>query len=292
MENIPGDWLEQINRRLSDAGVPYKQRPWHAMRAWSLERNIGVRFPSPTSEHIFGWFYRNSPAEAHHIGSLFTGLFYFDVYFWPVDIPIAYGKVKLDPFVSIRAMPDLVKARLRNDKIAHLGYLGLWADCVDYGFGRDDLRGNSAITGFAASLFKAANEQLEATISVLRETRPNSKAMEFGRMATEMFLKSFLAAHVGLTEQEAKKRINHDLELALKECLAARPASELFQLQVRLSQFPDVNARYAGATYSHDQLWSAYGTAQFVGSAVMRSLTDRNMRRTLESAHSPAPRRA
>src|SRR5437867_4982938 len=68
MENIPEDWLEEINRRLSDAGVPYKQRPWHAMRAWSLERNIGVCFPSPTSEHIFGWFYRNSPPEAHHIG--------------------------------------------------------------------------------------------------------------------------------------------------------------------------------------------------------------------------------
>src|SRR6267142_2864112 len=146
MDNIPEDWLEQINRRLSDAGVPYKQRPWEALRAWSLERNVGVGFPSPTSKHIFDWFYRNSAPEAHHIGSLFTGVFYFDVYFWPVNIPIAYGQVRFNPFESIQPMPDSVKTRLQSDKLACLGYLGLWADCVDYGYGRDDLEKCGSIT--------------------------------------------------------------------------------------------------------------------------------------------------
>jgi len=178
-------------------------------------------------------------------------------------------------------MPESVKARLRKETVTHVDYLALWADCVDYGYGRDDFRGNGALTGFAANLFTAANGQLEATIAVLREARVNSKAMDSGRMATEMFLKAFLAAHGGLTEAGAKK-LGHNLQLALRECLAARPTSELSQLQPRLAQFPDVGARYAGATYSHADLWSAYGTAQFVGSALARSLSDRNMRRYVE----------
>jgi hypothetical protein len=283
MHEIPEEWLKQINRKMSDEGVPYIQRPMLAIRAWAMETGVAVRIPSLTSEHVFQWFYRNSAEKAHHIGSLFTGLFYFDVYFWPVNVPLAYGRVRLDPFTSLNAMPESVSARLRTETEAHGDYLALWADCVDYGFGRDDLRGNNAISGFAASLFTAANEHLEATIAVLREKHPNSKAMDSGRMATEIFLKTFLAAHGGLTETGARK-LGHNLELALKECLNTRATSELSELQARVGQFPDVGARYEGVTYNDADLWNAYSTAQFAGSAIVRSLSDRNMRRTVELA--------
>jgi hypothetical protein len=283
MHDIPENWLEQINRKMSDAGVPYIQRPLLAIRAWSLDKDVAVRIPSPTSDHVFKWFYRNSPEKAHQIGPLFTGLFYFDVYFWPVNVPLAYGRVNLDPFTSLNAMPESVSARLRSETAVHGDYLALWADCVDYGFGRDDLRGNNTISGFAASLFAAANAHLEATIAVLREKHPNPKAMDSGRMATEIFLKSFLAAHGGLSEKGAIE-ISHNLELALNECLRTRPTSELSRLQARVAQFPGVKARYEGVTYNHVDLWNAYGTAQFAGSAVVRSLSDRNMRRTVELA--------
>jgi hypothetical protein len=117
----------------------------------------------------------------------------------------------------------------------------------------------------------------------MREVRPNSKAMESGRMATEMFLKAFLAAHSGLTEAGAIK-ISHNLERALRECLAIRPNSELSRLQSQIAWFPSVDSRYEGTTYGHADLWNAYLIAQFAGSALMRSLTDRNMRNTLELA--------
>jgi hypothetical protein len=291
MHEISEQWLEQINRRMSDAGIPYKQRPFLALQAWSQDRNVPVRFPSEISKRVIEWFYRNSPPQAHHIGALFTGLFYYDVYFWPVVIPLAYGSVRLDPFTSIKEMPEVIQARLRSDTLAHAEFLALWADCLDYGFGRIDISGRGSITGFAAKLLTAANEQLEAMITVLRESRPNSKAMDSGRMATEMFLKGFLAAHANITEHAAKK-LGHHLESALRECLNVRPASELSQLQVRIGQFPDVGSRYEGLTYAHADLWNAYGTAQFAGSAVVRSLSDRNMRHTVELAlteHSKKP---
>jgi len=34
---IPEEWLEQINVKMSDAGVPYMQRPMLAIQAWSSE---------------------------------------------------------------------------------------------------------------------------------------------------------------------------------------------------------------------------------------------------------------
>jgi hypothetical protein len=277
---IPERWLEEINRRMSDAGVPYIQRPFLALRAWSMEKGIPVAVQSQASNRVHEWFYRNSPPESHHIGPLFTGMFFYDVYFWPVVIPLLYGRANLDAFTSLKSMPEAVKAHLRNDTRAGSDYLALWADCVDYGLGRDEITRSALMTEFAAKLFASANAQLDATVAVLRERRPNSKAMDSARLATEMFLKTFLAAHDGLTELGAKK-LGHNLEAVLRDCLKARPVSELSELQGRIRHFPTIGSRYEGVTYPHADLWHAYGTAQFAGSAMVRSMSDRDMRRTV-----------
>src|SRR6202035_878806 len=122
--------------------------------------------------------YQNSPPESHHIGSLFTGVFYYDVYFWPVSVPIIYGTVNIEAFDGLTTMPDSVKARLRNDVATGIEYYALWADCVDYGFGRDEIRKRSTLSAFAGQLFSAADSQLDATITLLQQGQPNSKAME------------------------------------------------------------------------------------------------------------------
>jgi hypothetical protein len=46
-------------------------------------------------------------------------------------------------------------------------------------------------------------------------------------MATEMFLKAYLAGKIGLTEKEAKDKIGHNIEKALDGCLAVDNQSEL-----------------------------------------------------------------
>ena len=135
--------------------------------------------------------------------------------------------------------------------------------------------------GFSRQLFLSANSQLKATVTLLLEGTPNPKAMDSARMATEIFLKTFIAAHRGLTEQKAKQ-IGHDLKAALDECLEIRPQSEIGGLTSRITRFPAIGSRYEGMRYELVELWFAYGTAQFAGSALVRSLTDRNTRREIE----------
>jgi hypothetical protein len=99
-------------------------------------------------------------------------------------------------------------------------------------------------------------------------------------MATEMFLKGYLAMRAGLTEPEAK-RIRHDLAEAVNRSLSIDPTSELRLIVNDLHVFPDVGDRYKGTEPQLGLLWKAYEIAQFTGTTVCRSLTGRNVRTTM-----------
>jgi hypothetical protein len=277
---VPEAWLEKFNQGAAAAEMPYHQRPSHALLVWTEENRCSIVFGSPIHERVEAWFRSHSPAHAHEIGSLFKGVYFYDGHCWPLAIPIAYGSVHFDPFASLVGMPGTVIASLKRDRHVWVDYVSIWADCVDYGFGRDDVLA-TAQNGFPKQLFASGNQQLDATVSLLLEKVPNPKAMESARLALEMFLKSFVGFHRGIGEREAKL-IGHDLDRGLKNCLLICPSSELVQIQPRFSRFPPMGARYEGKRYQRSELWFAYGTAQFAGSALVRSLTDRNVRKQVE----------
>jgi hypothetical protein len=287
---IPETWLEEANRRMGQEGTPYHQRPFRALEEWSEANNCTIVFGSELYEKVLAWFCRNSPLEAHHTGPQYEGAFYYDAYFWRVSIPIAYGSVELNPWDSLRDIPETVSARLRSDTGSALEFIALWADCMDYGFGRGDILA-SYPSSFGKTLFASANDHLDSTVALLRERRANPRAVESARFATEIFLKAFIALHRGLTEEQAKRRIGHDLSIALAGCLAILPSSELASLKPRIAEMPPVNSRYEAERRNPEDLWAAYGTAQFAGSAVVRSLTDRNTRAEVQEKLGRAPGR-
>lgn len=284
---ITEQWLEQTNSRFSREAMPYHQRPFHALLAWTELHNCSVVFGSKLYERVQQWFHRLSPPEAHLIGPAFRGAFYYDAYFWKVDVPIMYGTVNLNPWDCLKGLPDTLRVRLKSDRDGALQYLAVWADCMDYGLGRDDIF-QTLSASFGKDLFISANDQLEATVSLLFERPPNPRAAESARMATEIFLKSFIALHRGLAEDGARK-IGHDVKAALCQCLHVQPSSEIRKLEGLLDLLPPIDSRYKVMQYHPGQLWDAYAVAQFAGSAVTRSLTDRNARQTLEEQLGAAP---
>lgn len=159
----------------------------------------------------------------------------------------------------------------------------LWGECLDYGFGIDHLF-SSPPNEFAEQLLTSADQRLNATATLLTMDRPNASSLESSRMATEMFLKAYLAAISRLTEAEAKRDIGHNLEEALNRCLSANPQSELDALRKDLLVFPDVGNRYRGADPPLGILWKAYEVAQFTGATVCRSLTGRDSEHRCASA--------
>jgi hypothetical protein len=101
--------------------------------------------------------------------------------------------------------------------------------------------------------------------------------MESAGLATEMFLKAYLATHVGLTELEAKQ-LSHNLAKTADKCKRVKGLIEFERIAQLINVFPAWGARYKGNDYDNMRLWVAYSVAQFAAATFTRSLTDRDSR--------------
>lgn len=278
------NWLQSTNLQMSKEELSYSSRPLEAISRLSKERKMSGIIPSLFADEIFKWFEDHSPANAHAVGAMFTGAFYYDSFFWKLEIPLGYGTVQSNALDALSQMPPPVKEQLQRDHSMMWKYILLWVDSVDYGFGISDLDygirlpsiGNQ---GFAAQLTASAHRELTASVRLLTESRsPNAKALETGRMATEMFLKAYLAMHASLTEEDAQKKFGHNLVKLVSDCKSARGQIELDDLAQYMKVFPPIGSRYEGLEYENQQLWSAYAVTLRTGVTFTRSLTDRDIR--------------
>ena len=274
------EWLENINKELRKRDVPHKRRPWDAWMEWSKYIGAATSLNDEDVKKIFDWFEKNTKTGSQYIGSMYVGSLYYDSCFWPIVIPIVVGIVELDATKSLRTMPDSIKSSFLRDQDALIIYKTIWADCADYGFGIEEVVKDKSIGAFGEELFRSGNQQLNATFTLLHEDTPNPKSMESARMGTEMFLKAYLAAKVGLTENEVKDEIGHNLKKALDSCLAVDNQSELQNIRSDLSCFPEIGDRYKGTYKTPGELWQGYKVAQFTGATVVRAFTDRDLRKT------------
>ncbi len=278
MHELTEGWLEKINDEFRKNDIPHKQRPFLAWIEWSKHIGVSMEFSDENVRRIFSWFTQNSPVGAHQIGSFYTGLFYFDAHFWPVHIPVVYGTVELHAFNSIDTMPDNIKVRLQADQQAAQDFAAVWGDCVDYSLGIEGLIkvDNGA---FWKDLLRSGHQQLQSTVALLEGNRPNPKAAEPARMATEMFLKAFIAYNTGMTDAEARKQVGHNLEKALDKCLEIDPQSELIAIRPALSIFPEIAERYKETDKTLWELWRMYGMTQYSGTTVIRTLSGHDLRK-------------
>jgi len=259
-----------------------------ALSRWGTEHNTSVQFPSSLASEIFDWFEEHAPPGAHSVGAIFTGVYYYDTYFWKVDIPLAYGLVQLSALDALSQMPPSIKRQLQSDHPRFYEYAALWIGSLDYAFGMSDLGNGSRLPGihsniFAEQLTASAHKELTATVRLLTEARtPNSKALETSRMATEMFLKAYIAIHAGLSEADAQRKFSHHLDQLAEECSRISNQSEFQQLAKDVGNFPPIKARYSGVGYDNQQLWSGYETALRTAVLFTRSLTDRDSRHAIQ----------
>lgn len=272
------EWLEKTNENFNHEDIPPQSRAMEAIRRWSIEFRDPIVIPSSRADKVFDWFGARTKPESQRIGARFTGAFYFESAYYPVYFPVFFGTVRLDVWSFLETMPLAIKKRLSNKESELKNYIALCADGLDYVQGYETLVGSLAHNSFAQELLKSAHGQLKAAASALLEQRPNPKAMESARMATEMFLKMFLAERTGLTGEEARKKIGHHLDKAVDRCLAAHNHPDFAFIKSRVNLFPPVEERYKGADKTGRELWEAYRLAQFTGATIARLLTGNDLR--------------
>ena len=272
------DWLKRLNKELRAQGLAVGQRPFIAWMRYGQDFGVrGLSLNSDIAKEIFHWFKANTKPEAHQIGSLFTGVFYYDTCFWPVHIHISLGEGQLDTLSSLQDMPESVKGELMTNPNDAWSYAVTWANTCDYAYGFDDMRKlQQAESSFGLSLLENARRELQTAVSQLLESRrPNSKAAMSCRMATEIFLKAFLVLKANLSEKEVVA-FNHHLHESLARVRELYPDHELLAIESKISVFPTIKDRYTGRELSPETLWKMYCITLYVASFVTRSFVSRN----------------
>jgi hypothetical protein len=136
-------WLSDRNAEFRRDGVPAKQRPWIAWQDWATFSGESLSLNDDVVKEIFSWFEKNTNAGTQYIRPLYVGAYYYDCEFWPVVIPVVCGRVQLDARESLRTMPDTVAASLFKDRNELMEFMLLWGNCLDYGFGIEEVQSTS-----------------------------------------------------------------------------------------------------------------------------------------------------
>jgi hypothetical protein len=130
---------------------------------------------------------------------------------------------------------------------------------------------------------------MRSTTLLLCQTRPSPKAIESARMALEMALKALLCLDPDVTPEVVKQRYSHNLTRLLDDALKTPAGVGLGPVKGLLVAFPAVGARYDGEEYPSVRLWAAYQAAQFACTAVVRSITGRDIRNSLQISWPTVP---
>lgn len=272
------DWLTAINEQFRKEDIHPRHRPYRAMEAFSKQFNCSVDMSSLTANFIINWFKENTPDGSQIIGALFRGVYYFDSVFWPVYIPIAYGRVQINALSSLETMQDIFKKQIEADRMELWNYVLHWVDCLDYAYGYDDLLHDSRFSGLSGNFMRSGNKELTAGVAMLLQHHPEYKAIESCRMAVEIFLKSIITVQKGWSEREVKKKIGHDLNKAASEVTILTNSDEFKKLALEYSFFPEINERYSGKNWKPADLWKGYCLAQATATIFTRIYSKRDTR--------------
>lgn len=270
--------MKSVNEKFRQQDIPPKIRPILALREFSKEFNCSFIITPEISNKVSSWFEKNTKPGSLSIGLLYQGAYYFDSCFWSVEVPLIFGmEVRVKPFNSLPSMPNEFKDQINSNPEDFLNFISLWADCFDYAYGYDDILKLNQFHQLATNFIKSANKELEATVSLLLRDRPEPKAIETARMATEMFLKSILIIKNSWTDEKPLKKISHNLDEAIDQCIAITNSDELKLLKQQLSFFPDVNTRYGAQEWKQSELWFGYAIAQSIGATFTRMFSSRKI---------------
>jgi hypothetical protein len=271
-------WLIRANLRYRQAGLHPKQRPFEALKNLSTELKVPMELGSEPARYIFEWFRNETQEGSHAIGPLFTGAYYFDACFWPVAIPVTFGRNSLNPFDALQIMSVGMKNQICSDIQESENYVRYWIDCLDYANGPADLDTRKVVNPLALNFLVNGRLKLDATIAQLLAPRINPEAILGAGLVAEIYLKVLVIEKGAKDENFLKNKLGHDLGKAMDACLAIMAIPDFVPLRAKLTVFPPVADRYTGAERPIQEVWDGHRLAQAIATAVIRILSGRDAR--------------
>lgn len=241
------DWLFEKNKLYRQEEVLYKERPFRACREYSEEFQCAFSINSDLSNYIFEWFENRSDPNAHKLGVLHFGAFYFDANFWILEIPIIYGRVKINPLSYLSTMPEAIKSDLRDSKEDMRKLCDYFADCIDYALGFDDFQKSKGSSEKALEMIRSADRYLFKVVNQLNTEKLNVSSILDCGMACEMFLKFALILESDFEDRQLKQ-FGHDIKKLAQKCHVELKLNEFMWIAENANSFLDVSERYKGGS--------------------------------------------
>lgn len=261
-------WLENVNLLFREAEIPPRARPFEAIHLYSQQFNRSVVYGSQLSNTIFKWFYDNTKPGSHKMGYLFTGSYYFDSCFWPIQFPIAFGTHHISLKSTLDSMTEsLWESHLSNSTV-HMKFISHWVNCCNYAYGLERLKKLNLLSNRAIRFIENAEKELAGSISLINEPRSNAKAILALRMSCEIFLKALLVQERNLSNAELKK-YSHNLGETIKECYAITNDTNISSIADHIVIFPDISERYDGEMKDNAVIWQALQVTQTIAAGVI-----------------------
>ncbi len=282
-EEIQTSWLEDKNERYRALHIPPNQRVITAIADLTKEKGRPILVGSTTGTIINNWFKENTKDGAHEIGSSFTGAFYFDASFWPVTIPVFYGTCSFCPLDSLKSMKPTLLNAMTSDKQEYELYINYWCDCFDYScrFGHSIGVGLKQDT---QDFLRNADKILRQGTRSLLETRPNYKAFDDFKMASEIFMKAYILQSSSLSVDEIRK-FNHGLIAIADQCISICNTNDFATIKTGVSIFPNnMSDRYTGNERPYTELYQAASVAQFIAATIARNLGGSDSRQQMSDS--------
>jgi hypothetical protein len=271
------DWLVRFNDEYRKHDVAVGERPFRALANWAeangqnepLDQLILAHLGTEAFNAIYAFFKANTSLGRDHSAPIRQSCFLYDGAFWPLYVPMIYGRCVVDPIRCVAGMPSTVFRSLGFDSDARDKLDAHWFDCSHH-MNNHGLIDGEDLPELARSFLAGGEKSLFAAVESLLGIPPNPKAAELSRDAFESVLKGFAVVKTGLTRAKAIE-IGHRLALLLQRC-AALPAAEYKRVEQASFIYPKVEARYEKTAFPMHQLWQCYAEAQHVMAISLRSL--------------------
>lgn len=251
------EWLQQFNKKMVAEGILPEKRQYQAFKAWCLESGQSMSFGGEISRFISTWFATNTLSASAIGRSPAKTIFYHDMSFIELIIPLVFGDMEFAPVDMIRRIPDAVIKQIiedevvQNDLVVHYEKAyNCFMACASTGKPKPEMEWQFAC---------AAYKHLTAATAQLLESPPNPKAMQDCRFTAEIALKAVLIKRLGTSEKTLKFELSHHFKKLLD--YAAQHQVELPLTLDDLAIYPDVSARYDVQNLDRKALWRGYSMA-------------------------------
>lgn len=273
------NFISAEDQRLAQQGVQVRVRPIRVLEAWASrplpgwptdKKRPGIALTGPEFTVIQQWYDEHHGRDQMLSDPRYLGAFYFEGSIWKLHAPLVFGTIKVDLLKCLGEMPMLVKRRLAANHLEVQRYTQLAIDCITYHNSRDAALSSVGADTLAGERFQSADSHLQTAAASLADKRPKQASSGVARLATEIFLKSYLAHHCGKTNADLIA-LSHKLGESFRQCLAHDPNGALQRLAAPIEQYPAVGTRYDATDWTPEKLASDWATAQAAGVIVVES---------------------